>query len=75
MIVDVIAVGTELLLGQTVNTNASHIAGRLADEGFDAHFQVTVGDNLARMWRPCAARWPGRTRSCSRAGSAPRRTT
>ena len=49
MIVEVIAVGTELLLGQIVNTNGAAIGSRLADEGFDAHYQVTVGDNLRRL--------------------------
>lgn len=49
MIVEVIAVGTELLLGQIINSNAAAIGARLADEGFDAHFQVTVGDNLERL--------------------------
>ena len=49
MIVELIAVGTELLLGQIVNSNAAAIGMRLADEGFDAHYQVTVGDNLARL--------------------------
>ena len=49
MIVEVIAVGTELLLGEIVNTNASHIGSRVADLGLDAHYQQTVGDNLARM--------------------------
>ncbi|MFP3913656.1 MAG: CinA family nicotinamide mononucleotide deamidase-related protein [Actinomycetota bacterium] len=49
MIVEVIAVGTELLLGQITNSNASHIGRRLAEEGFDSHYQVTVGDNLARL--------------------------
>ncbi len=49
MIVEVIAVGTELLLGQIVNTNVAHIGGRIADLGLDAHYQQTVGDNLARM--------------------------
>jgi nicotinamide-nucleotide amidase len=49
MIVEVIAVGTELLLGQIVNSNAAAIGARLADEGFDAHYQVTVGDNLDRL--------------------------
>jgi nicotinamide-nucleotide amidase len=49
LIVEVIAVGTELLIGQITNTNASLIASRLAEEGFDAHFQVTVGDNLSRL--------------------------
>jgi len=49
MIVEVIAVGTELLLGQIVNTNASWIGARLAEHGFDAHHQVVVGDNLGRL--------------------------
>jgi len=49
MIVEVIAVGTELLLGQIVNTNAGFIGSMLAERGFDAHFHQTVGDNLERM--------------------------
>lgn len=49
MIVEVIAVGTELLLGQIVNSNASFIGETLADHGMDAHFQQVVGDNLGRV--------------------------
>ena len=49
MIVEVIAVGTELLLGQIVNSNVAFVGRRLAEEGFDAHYQVTVGDNPARL--------------------------
>jgi nicotinamide-nucleotide amidase len=49
VIVEVIAVGTELLLGQIVNSNAAFIGAALADHGFDAHFQQVVGDNLARV--------------------------
>ncbi len=49
MIVEVIAVGTELLIGQIVNTNGATIGERLAAEGFDAHHQVVVGDNLGRL--------------------------
>jgi nicotinamide-nucleotide amidase len=49
VIVEVIAVGTELLLGEIVNSNVAVIGRRLAQEGFDAHFQVTVGDNVDRM--------------------------
>ncbi|HJQ78006.1 MAG TPA: competence/damage-inducible protein A [Acidimicrobiia bacterium] len=49
VIVEVISVGTELLLGQIVNTNSSHIGSVLADHGLDAHFQQVVGDNLARV--------------------------
>ena len=49
MIVEVIAVGTELLLGQIVNTNGSWIGARLAEHGFDAHHQTVIGDNLDRL--------------------------
>jgi nicotinamide-nucleotide amidase len=49
VIVEVIAVGTELLLGQIVNGNASVIGTALAERGFDAHYQVVVGDNLERV--------------------------
>jgi nicotinamide-nucleotide amidase len=49
VIVEVIAVGTELLIGQIINSNVAFIGQRLADEGFDSHYQVTVGDNLDRL--------------------------
>lgn len=49
MIVEVIAVGTELLLGEIVNSNVAEIGVRLAEDGFDVHHQVTVGDNLDRL--------------------------
>ena len=49
MIVEVIAVGTELLLGEIVNTNAADIGRRFAEDGFDVNYQVIVGDNLDRL--------------------------
>jgi nicotinamide-nucleotide amidase len=49
MIVEVVAVGTELLLGQIVNGNGATIGAALAESGFDAHYQQVVGDNLGRM--------------------------
>lgn len=49
MIVEVVAVGTELLLGEIINTNVADIGKRLAEDGFDVHHQVTVGDNLDRL--------------------------
>jgi nicotinamide-nucleotide amidase len=49
VIVEVVAVGTELLLGQIVNGNAAHIGTALAESGLDAHFQQVVGDNLGRL--------------------------
>jgi len=47
--VEVIAVGTELLLGQTVNSNAAEIGRLLAEAGLDHFHQVVVGDNEARL--------------------------
>ena len=46
---EVLAIGTELLLGQIVDTNSSWIGERLAASGLDSHFQTKVGDNHARM--------------------------
>jgi len=42
-------VGTELLLGQIVDTNSSWIADALAEAGIDSHIQIKVGDNVARI--------------------------
>ena len=46
---EVIAIGTELLLGQITDTNSSWIGEQLALIGVDSHFQVKVGDNAERM--------------------------
>ncbi len=46
---EVIAVGTELLLGQIVDTNSAWIGQQLALAGIDAHYQTRVGDNLERI--------------------------
>ncbi len=49
MRVELITVGTELLLGQIVNTNATVMAEHLASYGIECHFAQTVGDNHDRM--------------------------
>ncbi|MDR3563543.1 MAG: competence/damage-inducible protein A [Negativicutes bacterium] len=49
MIVEIISTGTEILLGQIINTNAAYLARRLNELGFDVLFQSTVGDNRDRM--------------------------
>ena len=46
---EIVAVGTELLLGQIVDTNSAHIARLLATVGLDVHFKSTVGDNMGRL--------------------------
>jgi len=46
---NVVAVGTELLLGQIVDTNSSWIGEHLAAAGIESHLQIKVGDNLGRV--------------------------
>ena len=46
---EIISVGTELLLGQIVDTNAAFLARRLAELGVELYRRVTVGDNPERL--------------------------
>lgn len=46
---EIVSVGSELLLGQIVDTNAAHIARQLAALGLDLFHKTTVGDNLGRV--------------------------
>ena len=49
MVVELISVGTELLLGNIVNTNAQFLAEKCASLGLSMYHQVTVGDNRERL--------------------------
>ncbi len=49
MIAETLSVGTELLLGQTVDTDAVHLAQMLSRLGITIHFRSTVGDNPERI--------------------------
>lgn len=46
---EIIAVGSELLLGQISNTNARFISSQLAELGIDVYFHTVVGDNPKRL--------------------------
>lgn len=46
---EIISVGTELLVGEIVNTNAQYISQKLKEIGVDLYFQTTVGDNFERL--------------------------
>ena len=46
---EIIAVGTEILTGQIVNTNSQFLSEKLAEIGVDVYFQTAVGDNEARL--------------------------
>lgn len=48
MIAEVVSIGTELLLGQIVDTNAAYLAQQLSGLGIDVYHRATVGDNLPR---------------------------
>lgn len=49
MVVEVINTGTELLLGEILNTNFQYLSRHLNSLGFDVLYQTTIGDNPARM--------------------------
>lgn len=46
---EIVAVGTELLLGQIANTNAQWMSEQLALQGINTYFHTVVGDNLERL--------------------------
>lgn len=49
MIVEIISTGTELLLGEILDTNAQYLSARLNELGYDVLYRTTVGDNHVRM--------------------------
>src|SRR5690625_3369062 len=46
---EIITIGTELLLGQILNTNAQWISEQLAQEAVKVYYQTVVGDNHMRV--------------------------
>ncbi len=58
---EIIAVGTEILLGQITNTNATFLSEELAGMGFDVYHHSVVGDNGGR----CRKFWKWRMRAVS----------
>lgn len=51
MIVEIVCVGTEILMGNIVNTNAAYLAEMCARIGASSYYQTVVGDNAERMHR------------------------
>ena len=49
MIVEVVNTGTELLLGEILNTNFQYLSRQLNKLGYDVLYQTTVGDNETRL--------------------------
>lgn len=46
---EIVAIGTEILLGEIVDTNSAYIAQRLPELGIDLYYKSVVGDNLGRL--------------------------
>lgn len=46
---EILSIGTELLLGEIVDTNAAWLAQQCAALGVDVYFRTTVGDNVGRI--------------------------
>ncbi|MEL7675491.1 MAG: molybdopterin-binding protein, partial [Chloroflexota bacterium] len=49
MNVEILSIGTELLLGEIVDTNSAYVARQLRDIGVNIFYLTTVGDNLERI--------------------------
>ncbi len=49
MVAEILCIGTELLIGDIVNTNASYISKRLSEKGFDVLYHSVCGDNPVRL--------------------------
>ena len=49
MIAEIVSIGTELLMGQIVNTDAQYLSRRLNALGISVYYHTTVGDNPGRM--------------------------
>jgi nicotinamide-nucleotide amidase len=46
---EIVTIGTEILLGQLIDTNGAHVAAALADHGVDVYAKHSVGDNAERL--------------------------
>lgn len=51
MKIEILSIGTEILLGDIVNTNAHFLSNELRNIGIDVHYQTSVGDNEERIYK------------------------
>ena len=72
---EIIAVGTEILLGNIANTDAQMISQSLSTLGINVFWHTVVGDNPAACGRPWTSPAAGRTSSSPPAAWGPPTTT
>ncbi len=54
---EIIAIGTEILLGEIIDTNSAHIAQQLPELGIDLFYKTVVGDNMGRITETFQRAW------------------
>ncbi|OAI40951.1 hypothetical protein AYO38_00790 [bacterium SCGC AG-212-C10] len=54
---EIIAIGTEILLGEIIDTNSAHIAQQLPELGIDLFYKTVVGDNMGRIVETFERAW------------------
>ena len=54
---EIIAIGTEILLGEIIDTNSAHIAQSLPELGIDLYYKSVVGDNIERIVETLQRAW------------------
>jgi len=54
---EIIAIGTEILLGEIIDTNSAHIARQLPELGIDLYYKTVVGDNIGRITETFERAW------------------
>ncbi|GAB4328675.1 MAG: competence/damage-inducible protein A [Dehalococcoidia bacterium] len=54
---EIIAIGTEILLGEIIDTNSAYIARQLPELGIDLYYKSVVGDNLGRITETLQRAW------------------
>ncbi len=75
MTAEIISVGTELLLGNILNTNAQYLSRELAELGITVQRESTIGDNQGRLADLSTRQRTAVTCWCSPEVWAPRQTT
>ena len=54
---EIIAIGTEILLGEIIDTNSAHLAQQLPELGIDLFYKTVVGDNMGRIVETFERAW------------------
>ncbi len=68
---EIISIGTEILLGELLDTNANYLAARLPPLGIDLYWMTQVGDNLGRLTEAFRRAWERSDLTLSTGGLGP----